>query len=304
MVTTFGELLSELVSYDLVRESARRTEDRMHGAPERGTRDGFYALRAFEKYKEARQILERIQRSPGYAQLKTVCEAEYGRISVERLQQMRGRLAMATGQVTDRIDELSLQLFANEYLKRAASPGLAKLCKSNESLPSISVSRWSDLAVGVDQFKRIWARTPPPALGEPFELTSAIQLHFGGEQWPKLLKLLAESADGSSVKNADLFIAFGYMDTSPTVPTDRRARSRAIQFEIENELPTRINPALQRLRGAVTTLSQTLREQVAGPTGRGNSALSVEGDRTRAGFVVRYLVPDEAGHYFFGRRVK
>ena len=113
-------------------------------------------------------------------------------------------------------------------------PSLAKLAKVKESLPSIKVTRWSDLAIGIDGRRRYWARTRRPRLvsidiGSARNLISAAN---NGE-----LELLAESSDGSSSQTLTWLKPLAISTSRKQSQNDWRT-SGHIQSEITSELLT------------------------------------------------------------------
>ena len=156
MVNNVGDLISRMIAYETTRKRAREMGSKVVNAPLQGSRDAFYANRSNDYQNEANRILSELVSSPGYQAVKTVCEAEYAEVTADRLKQMRSRLATALNQDGGETDKLSLSAFADQYLKHAASPDLARIAKSKESQPLIRVDRWSELGIGIDAHHNYW----------------------------------------------------------------------------------------------------------------------------------------------------
>jgi hypothetical protein len=90
--------------------------------------------------------------------------------------------------------------------------------------PLLSVRAWSDLALGLDEHRAVWAVTSPPDLGAHFPKQQAVQLSLKGRRWKALLQVAAEAADGRTLRTADLLQQLGYVSGRPTVDEDPRAR--------------------------------------------------------------------------------
>jgi hypothetical protein len=163
-----------------------------------------------------------------------------------------------------------------------------------------TVKHWRELAIGIDSHWRYWAKTPAPAVGEPFRKTDAHELELPGERWKTLLKLLAESPTGNCCDTSTLIREYGYLPPISSIPQDSRARPGSLEKELASSLRQQAAASLNRLKDAVSDLARELREQIKGPKGRDQrAALRVDGEVVRSGFVVGFLVPDDSGYLIF-----
>jgi hypothetical protein len=165
--------------------------------------------------------------------------------------------------------------------------------------PLFAVEHWSQLAIGIDGDWRYWALTPAPAAGETFKKADACELELPGERWKNLFELLAASPSGNCCGTATLIQELRYSPPTSSLQRDGRAWRGALVRDLTSDLPTQITPSLKLLKSTVRDLARDLRDQVDGPMGRGKAALRIDGDMVRSGFVVGFLVPDNAGHLFF-----
>lgn len=188
-----------------------------------------------------------------------------------------------------------------ERLANPASPAIQTVDPPKSKTPVLlTVARWSDLAIGIDENWRYWALTPAPQHGTQFQQSRAIELALVGERWKALLMAFAASETGNRVKRADLLQSLGYFSPGPASEQDRRARPGAIEeAQIEGML-IRMNVANKRLTTTLGDLRRELGKLVQGPSGRSSICLQVNGDRVESGFVVRPLLRDEAGKLNFG----
>ena len=279
MSATFAELLSLWRNFEAAQQRALELGKKVVNAPEKGTRDAFYAGRASDYQNEASAIHAQILKLSGYAQVKTVCEAEYGSVSADKLQQMRSRLATARCLECTQIDRQSLEAFASAYLEHAASPDLTRLEKPRSSQPLFQIQNWSELGIGINAHRVLWAFNPAPERGSRVILSNAIKLPLSGKQWKVLVELLAKSTNGSQVDRAEVVKRFGYSPPAASIPSDSRARPNAISDSVQrDELTSQVGAASKKLNLALADLGRKLRQHVDGPTGKHCRALFVEGD--------------------------
>lgn len=170
--------------------------------------------------------------------------------------------------------------------------------------PFFAVKHWRELAIGIDDHWRYWAKSPAPAAGEKFQKTEAHELELPGERWKTLLRLLAESPTGNCCETSALVLGYGYLPPNSSIPRDGRARPGSLEAEMTSDLRQQAAASLSRLKDAVSDLARELREQIEGPKGRDlKAALRVDGEVVRSGFVVGFLVPDDSGHLIFRRQL-
>lgn len=171
--------------------------------------------------------------------------------------------------------------------------------KSKTPVP-LTVARWSDLAIGVDENWRYWALTPPPQPGTQFPQSRAIELALVGERWKALLMAFAAAETGNRVKRADLLQRLGYFSPGATREQDRRARPGAVEEANIEAMLIRMNVANKRLTATLGDLRRELGRLVQGPSGRSSICLQVNGEWVESGFLVRPLLRDEAEKLNFG----
>ena len=166
--------------------------------------------------------------------------------------------------------------------------------------PLFVVNHWRELAIGIDDQWRYWAKMPAPAADERFKKADACKLELPGKRWKTLLELLAESPSGNYCDMATLIRELGYLPPTSSLPRDARARQGHLERDLTSDLPQQIATSLNRLKDTVSDLARDLREQIKGPKGRDQkAALRVDGQAVRSGFVVGFLVPDDEGHLIF-----
>jgi hypothetical protein len=166
-------------------------------------------------------------------------------------------------------------------------------------LPKLSVSHWSDLAIGIDEHHKYYAITPAMELGDRFPKTKSIQLHLPGERWKTLLTVLAKSANGESVAVLDILRAWDLLRLPGQLDSDSRARPGELDSAARAELPRSVTVAKEDLGDSLRDLRRKLRKEVGGPSGN-DRCLKLDGELIRAGFRVAYILLDEAEELRFG----
>ena len=58
------------------------------------------------------------------------------------------------------------------------------------------VTSWSQLGIGIDEERSIYAFKPAPGFGEEVRMSNGTSLLFPGKRWPVLLELASRSSDG------------------------------------------------------------------------------------------------------------
>lgn len=162
------------------------------------------------------------------------------------------------------------------------------------------VAKWSDLAIGIDAEWNYWAVTPPPPRGKPFPKSKAVQLILRGNHWKRLLGLLGEAEDGSTVNRGDLLQRLEFFLPPPTETRDKRARPGAIDESEREQLAFRLAFALKRLNHTLGDLRRKLAKHVVGPKKRHQICLQQSEEFVHSGFVVRFLVRDSNDRLTFG----
>jgi len=166
--------------------------------------------------------------------------------------------------------------------------------------PLLTVKRWPDLAIGIDEKGAYWGISAVPSLGDTFPKSQAVQLPLAGEQWKLLLDAFAKSESGDRVERWALAKA---MDCLPPASEQARdQRGRPLDLEAAEGLGRQQSPVLHSLNQILRNLSRRLRGYVDGPTGRQLGCLRVEGQDIYSGFVVRYLLQDDNRNLRFGHR--
>jgi hypothetical protein len=171
------------------------------------------------------------------------------------------------------------------------------------SSPLLTVACWSDLALGIDESRRVWAVTPVPEVGEEFPKGRAIELDLAGEQWEVVLRLAATSPDGRTISREELARAFRFLPDPASLGRDHRAKRNADrEGQTAGEgLAEQASGVRKQLRGALSDLRRRLKRAVGGPADGGETLLHQERNVVTTGFVVRYLFSDGAP-YRFGER--
>jgi hypothetical protein len=170
------------------------------------------------------------------------------------------------------------------------------------AVKGIVVSKWSELALGVDGQWRVWAVTPVPEVGERFPKARAVELVLPGVRWRALLELAANSPDGRTALREDLARALGYLPDPASLARDPRAKrgaDRAGQTAGEG-LGERAGRVQSQLRQALSDWRRELRALVGGPADRGNTLLRSDRKTIDTGFVVRFLLSDGTHDRFGG----
>ncbi len=153
----------------------------------------------------------------------------------------------------------------------------------------LSVERWEDLGIGIEEDGSLLAYSPCPLTGDSVLLRDGTRLDLTGDRWSKVLECLARSELGNSAGKAELITALGYMKAG-TVSEDQAEFSEALKVDARR--------ALRTFTAAMADLGRQLRKLVNCPK---SQVFTSEGDSYRSGFVVRHLCRDEARHIRFGR---
>lgn len=173
---------------------------------------------------------------------------------------------------------------------------------SRPSAPAsrLTIARWSDLALGVDEHHKAYAISPPPTEGAVVLKRAAHSIRLAGKRWTAFFNLILSSPDGRSVATEDLRreleLACGRSSQRRGRPTVKRSRAQG------DRLTERVEQADRVFQERLADLRRDLREQVQGPKpGQGSSPLLEDDGKTvQLGFVVRALVQDENRHWRFG----
>lgn len=239
--------------------------------------------------------LECVNYLPSAQELMTLVHTEHAIGLVELAEQKRQN----TNQQPAESLESNLRSDAISVSAAGAGP-LVEEASTTEAEPLLTVSDWSELAIGVDEKHKLWAVTPVPSVGSRFPKRQAIQLPLGGRRWRKLLELLAESTTGNQADAYAFAAALDILPPSPSLPREPRAEAAALRRGYTENLSMQTPPWKRKLKNTLSDLGRKLRQRVAGPTGQGNLALLVDEESVRSGFVVRYLLRDANGHLTFG----
>ena len=159
----------------------------------------------------------------------------------------------------------------------------------------LTVVKWGNLAIGIDEDGRYLAVTPAPECGAVFPKEKSETLDLRGNRWKELLNLLARSEHGNTCETEVFMTAVGQIKRGD-LPT-AELQELAHQPDFQGFLAKR----RKWLTDAIADLGRELREQVKGPTPRQGEPVLSAGDEgvIRARFVTRHLVrgKDEKLHF-------
>jgi hypothetical protein len=166
--------------------------------------------------------------------------------------------------------------------------------------PRLTVERWSDLSIGIDESHAYTALTPATEFGAKIAGCNQVKLELPGDRWRVLLIALADSRDGQTVSVATIVEKLGYFQATSRIEADGRARPGAIQSATTSDLTEHASRALATLKSTLRDLRRELQKLIQGPSGKHKNCLQLHGDNIHAGFRVAYLVSDETRHLRFG----
>jgi hypothetical protein len=119
----------------------------------------------------------------------------------------------------------------------------------------LRMDRWSDLGLGLDGERRIWAFIPCPEKGDRVAVRKATSLELPGNRWPKVLQLLAESKDGKTARVSDLVTQLGFAKKiGQAIPDEQAVYDEGLRLEGKR--------AIKTLRNAMADLARELKNQV------------------------------------------
>jgi hypothetical protein len=182
----------------------------------------------------------------------------------------------------------------SEAAKRTPTPS-RKTTKGDHDQKPMTVERWEDLGIGIDENGEYLAVPRRPAPGDTFPRSKAVRLSLRGRRWKRLLDLLAQSEFGNTAETDELLFEFRYVD---------RGDFRNLEDAVERtQAMQEIAEARNKLRRAVSDLARQLRSQVRCLDPGDEAVLSVkEPSVVRSRFYVRYLQRSQAGRLLFVRR--
>lgn len=166
----------------------------------------------------------------------------------------------------------------------------APSAETNETL--LTVSRWSELAIGIDETWKYWALTPAPEYGRHFAKSNAVELPLKGGQWKALLTALAGAAGSSRIDRADLFSRMGYQIPSIEELAFEKAQVDGLNSSA-GQVTSRLNQVLKDLR-------RKLRRFVDGPDVPNPIPFSLDADSVTPEIRVAFLIRDAADKLVFG----
>ncbi len=167
--------------------------------------------------------------------------------------------------------------------------------------PLLKVTNWSDLALGIDEKRQVWAISPPPTDGAVFPKKKASHIRMRRGMGLDLLEILADSDSGRSAQIGLVASKLGLQPPSASMPGDGRARGDALRSEYESDLSSKGSLWRRSLNSALAEVARRLRKSISGPVGPANSALSMDDKNVNSGFVVRHLHQDANRHLRFGQ---
>lgn len=197
-------------------------------------------------------------------------------------------------------DQVTINVNATELnLNSIVPPPTDKSTQSQASKPTLlKVNHWSELAIGIDA-KGYWGLVPAPEFGGKYLKNNAVRLPLRSPRWKPLLKCLADSHDGATVRRVDLILELNLFPDDSDLP----ANYDGLDPDELAQLGTHAKATYSRLNNVLTELRQKLRDITGGPKGTGNTCLETVGEHVMAGFRVAYLLDgEEPGHYRFGDR--
>jgi hypothetical protein len=163
-------------------------------------------------------------------------------------------------------------------------------------VPVLTIAKWEELGIGIDEDSRYLAVSPPPELGDVFPKERAIELDLRGNQWRILLDLLAKSEHGNTATKIDVMTAFRYCKQGGIADED--------EVKDSSQKMTVLHTASGHLTGAMADLGRKLRKLVQGPTAASTPVLSTaEPKVVQAAFVTRYLLRGADRKLHFGKRI-
>jgi hypothetical protein len=213
-----------------------------------------------------------------------------------------GRLVLAADakQAARTAEALHVNLHGNNIHINVADKGVAAPpAPGKPVLPLLSVSAWEELALGIDETKRVWAITPPSADGAVFHKREAIRVPIRKGDGFTLLTALAESPTGRSADIYAVAARLGLMPPSSSLQPDGRSHRDALRRGQTDEMELRGAPWRKKLNDILSGIGARLRKVVMGPVGKGASALSMDEEFVTSGFIVRHLHQDENRHLRF-----
>ena len=106
-----------------------------------------------------------------------------------------------------------------------AGTGRLPLLPIDETVKTVlTVGRWADLALGIDESWMVFAVPSIPDQGSRFQKAHARPLNLRGKRWKVLLNLAARSPDGRTVSVPDALQEFGYLPP-PAAASPYRGRN-------------------------------------------------------------------------------
>jgi hypothetical protein len=304
---TLGTLISELDEIASWNRAAAEANSKVTQAPELGTLSCHYALRASEYHSNAEQWMHKVLSICGYDKVRALCEAEGGRVTGDRLRQLRGQYCLALEMSIDVANAVSVEDFVSAVLlmrrgeKQPFQSGVVST-KVKAERPVLAVSSWSELAIGIRENWTYCGIVPAPCIGDAFPISQAKSLKLPGDRWKNILTVLADAADPQVITKVEVIQAIGLLPPPRNDERDGRARPNAVESALRSELPATEQPANTLLTSTLADLRRELRLLVDGPKGKKNCCLAIEGKAVRPGFVVRYLLDGPSGQKRFGQR--
>ena len=224
-----------------------------------------------------------------------------GKIVVERFKAVPGpaRASVPTvaTHVTVQSQQCTIQATTVNVNDQLSTPEIVQ--EDENDAPLLTVERWSDLGLGIDENRVVWALSPAPGIGETFAKARAIELKSFGRQWMAVMEAFANSQDGCRVERSTLIRAFQLLPPGSSAESDPRARPGAIRREQTADMHTQGSIVRRNLSNTLADLRRKLQRRISGPKGKSAACLRMDGKWVHSGFLVRYLLrnPDRTFSY-------
>jgi hypothetical protein len=169
---------------------------------------------------------------------------------------------------------MHLSLNANNVHVNVASRGRRPTDDASEAkAPLLSVDKWEELALAIDNEKKVWAISPPPENAGVFRKRDAVVVPIRKGDGFLLLTLLAESPNGRSVDIYAVAAKLGLLPRNSPLPQDGHSLKVLRSLSRQDQSGRYVHRSAEELAGelggtatsgTVTAAVQTIRRNVAG----------------------------------------